>query len=654
MNVISSAQPIPTDCIEYGYLPTYIQDIRRAWRLAEQPYDKDPKGAVGVAPTPDYEKPAAIALQVRYAATLSVLNSLVSQIPAPLIAALVTQRIWTLEQAWTLMEHSLPGKQVEIFECLVNHLSDAEQHPALAAVLSVHDESARARMLILLAPVLPEALLIQVLKHLVELTSEHYRSLVLCSLSCYLPSHLISRALALTYEINNPIDRLTVLSCWVQRQISLLPKIFAALKLIQEPQVLSQVLVTIAPHLPAHFVPIAIQMARSVDEPEDRCDILRALAIHHPPLQSEVLELSSYLEDEFTLANVLASLAADGAFGTSEEVLTRVSQIENEAARTLGLSLVAPHLPNAIVPELLQEIQRLQSEHHRIQVLKSIPLAASIIPQVLQMTSGFKDAGSLATALSTLVQVKPTLMPEALQAVQQIEDLRVRANVLGEIAIHQPTLWPTVLDAIRQVPSELSRATVLCHLAPHLPKLYMASALDLVAEISELPVRSQALSGLAMYLPRHLLGRALTHVLEIPDLSVFASIAQQFEPTQVVAHSCIDRVSVLNALASYVPEELLTENVQITEQIGDPKLRAQALSGLLPQLNLKPIDVSKLSERLHCLASRCHQDFLADLLRLGPAIAHLGGPECLSEIAQHLQALESQWVQRSILRPQLK
>ncbi len=584
-------------CLKHGHLETYAQDIERAWRLAECVYDQNPT--------------RAITLQVRYASLTSIFNSFASQIPAPLLAALVAKNIWDVDQGWAFIKKSSPGEQVAALECLVSHLSSIERVKALDTVIEVSDISAQARLLTVLIPYLSEILLSRVLDCVEEMTSEHYQSIVLCSLSRYLPSRLTPRALSLVTGINDETTRLMVLSHWIQHHTALLPEILVDLKQIQDPIIGSQILCMLAPHLTPHDVPSALQVVEEFADQDQWCTVMSVFAIQHPFLISDVLDQVDQLNDEFTLAEVLGNLAVNATLDSKMRIWSRVCSITNETARTLGLSLVAPYLPETMLPKLLLEIQRLQLDRHRAQVLAKLYFRSNFHPQMLTAVDSMQDQESIALVLVPLVSVQPNLIAKTLQIIQEISN-------------------------------EPAQARLLCHLAPHLPQANIEEALHLALGITALSPRIQALSGLAMYLPEHLLHQVLMNVLKLMDPLVFDVIATQLDSTSS-PQLPISKASVLKALTSALPEDLLAETVQVIDTFEDPLPRARALSPLLPQLNVSPANVENWCDRLHCLASRPYQEFFPDLLKLGVAIEQLGGPECLSEIAGDLRTLQEQW-----------
>ncbi|MGB7412802.1 MAG: hypothetical protein WA902_01200, partial [Thermosynechococcaceae cyanobacterium] len=566
-------------CFKQGHLSTYIKDIQRAWRLAEQ---SDESATIRVLQ--DDTGSSAITLQVRYASITSILNSVVSQIPAPLMMALVTQQIWEPKQLWVLFQQLAPGEQVTALEHWAADLSEEEQNRALEMIGAVPDESSRARMLSVLAPHLCHTHWGQFLKHSHEISSEHYRALVLRSISSVLPSNLVPQAMRLTNTITDRTTRLVVLSYWVQHQIDLLPQLLVDLSSVQDAAVIGEVLCTLAPHLSSQSVSAVLQICERLQAQDIQSEILTTLAAYHPFVLPKAFAAIRELEDEFYCASAFGNLAAYSDQKTLIQILAQVSALQDESARALGFSLLAPHFNETMFAELWQAIRTLPSEYHRAQVLTHVSCTQDRLPQILEAIDSMQNPKAIALVMSLWGSLEPTLRAKAQQIAQSIQDPPFRFRVLETLALDQPTLWPAVLEVISSLPSDFARAEAIRSLAPYLRQDLMGKALDRVSELSELSCRSQAISGLAKYLPRHLLIQALAMVQPVEESSVFDSMARQFDPNR--SYAPVSKVSVMNAIASYVPEALLTTTVEAINAMGDPHRRAQSLSSLLPQLNL--------------------------------------------------------------------
>ncbi|OHY34763.1 NB-ARC domain-containing protein [Cylindrospermopsis raciborskii] len=95
-------------CNRTGKTAIFINDVRRAWGLAEESWNKtNPSEVVG--------------WQCRYALIITSMNSLVANLPAKLLIALVRENIWTPEQT---LSHILQSSDLTVKAHLLTSLVD--------------------------------------------------------------------------------------------------------------------------------------------------------------------------------------------------------------------------------------------------------------------------------------------------------------------------------------------------------------------------------------------------------------------------------------------------------------------------------------------------------------------------------------------------
>ncbi|NET49613.1 MAG: hypothetical protein F6K09_13015, partial [Merismopedia sp. SIO2A8] len=96
-------------CDHLGQLESYIQDVARAWKLAEDAFIENQSNTIG--------------LQCRYALIISSLNSLFTSIPPELIVVLLEKQIWTPEKSLTYARQEQDSfRRQEILFAIAPHL----------------------------------------------------------------------------------------------------------------------------------------------------------------------------------------------------------------------------------------------------------------------------------------------------------------------------------------------------------------------------------------------------------------------------------------------------------------------------------------------------------------------------------------------------
>jgi len=192
-----------------GQTAAFLDDLRRAWRLAEEP-------------SAGHDRQQTVGLQCRYALVIASLNSLAQNIPPALLIALVTKGIWSPAQALAHARHvpdaAQRGAALAALSPRLVELGDVQE--ALTAAREIEDEDDRSEALAGLSPHLPEAeregVLREALAAAREIEDESTRSEALAGLSPHLPEAeregLLREALAAAREIRWEDDRSKVLA----------------------------------------------------------------------------------------------------------------------------------------------------------------------------------------------------------------------------------------------------------------------------------------------------------------------------------------------------------------------------------------------------------------------------------------------------------
>ena len=160
-------------CEKEAKTAIFIKDVVKAWQLAEADFANNSGQSMG--------------LQVRYALITTSLNSLATNIPPELIAALIKHEIWTPAQGLVYVRQSQDSsKQAEGLEKITPYLPPTLLPEALEIARGIGSESDRAKVLTGLASHLPESLLPEALEIARGTGSESNRTEVLKALTATL------------------------------------------------------------------------------------------------------------------------------------------------------------------------------------------------------------------------------------------------------------------------------------------------------------------------------------------------------------------------------------------------------------------------------------------------------------------------------------
>ncbi len=600
-----------SQCEREGKTAIFIKDVSRAWQLAEEHFIENPS--------------QSIALQVRYALITTSLNSLATNIPPELIAALIKHEIWTPAQGLVYVRQSQDSsKQAEGLEKITPYLPPTLLPEALEIARGIGSENYRAEALIGLAPHLPESLLPEALEVARGIGNEYYRAGALTGLAPHLPESLLPEALEVARGIGNEYCRAGALTGLAPHlPESSLPEALVARGIGNE-YYRAGALTGLAPHLPESLLPEALEIARGIGDENSRAWALTGLAPHLPEVLPEALEVARGIGNEYYRAEALIGLAPHLPESLLPEALEIARGIGSEDSRAWALIGLAPHLPESLLPEALEVARGIGSENYRAGALIGLAphLPESLLPEALEIARGIGNEDSRARALTGLAPHLPEVLPEALAVARGIGSENYRAGALIGLAPHLPeSLLPEALAVARGIWSKYNRAEALIGLAPHLPEV-LPEALEVARGIGNENSRAWALTWLAPHLPESLLPEAL---------EIARGIGDEYS-----------RAEALTRLAPHLPE-VLPEALEVARGIGNECYRANLLKALTATLTPANVDLSFWENALHALGTLTRPHFLETVPNLAPLILHFGGEVALREVYQGIREVSRWW-----------
>jgi hypothetical protein len=447
-----------SQCEREGKTAIFIKDVSRAWQLAEEHFIENPTKSIG--------------LQVRYALITTSLNSLATNIPPELIAALIKHEIWTPAQGLAYVRQNQDDeKQAEGLKAIIPYLTPDLLPEALEIARGIGDEYYRAEALTGLAPHLPE-ILPEALATAREIWYESDRAKALTGLAPYLPE-ILPEALKAIRGIDDEIERVV--------------------KLIE-----------LVPHFPDNLHE-TLEVIRAIEDKSIRARALTELALHFPKLLPEVLELLEALRafgDYHTFAIALIKLTRhlpEILLPEASKALEAIRSIKHPYYRAKDLIYLAPYLSKNLLPEVLEAIEEIKfngNEDDYIQALIRLSLYfTEILPEALEQAKCIGDNDKLADTYLTLALYLPEiLLPEHLKAIKPelIEAIKEEAGYLLDLP--PPKLLKIVREAKAKM-EEKNRSKALRRLSPHLPEIF-PEALEIAKEIGSEFKRAEALQAL--------------------------------------------------------------------------------------------------------------------------------------------------------------
>ena len=200
---------------------------------------------------------------------------------------------------------------------------------ALKTLQAISDEQSRVQSLKNIVPELPKNLLSEALNIALRFQNKEYYTQALIALFPYLPIELLPKALQATQAIKGSIR-------------------FQRTQIIHNNSLQIQALSALIPHLSESLLLKTLQIAQAIKEPNERVQVLIALAQKLPNILPE------------TFKAVLA--------------------IQEEKERVQALSALAPYLPESLLPEAFKAVLAIQEEKERVQILSAITCHFAKLP----------------------------------------------------------------------------------------------------------------------------------------------------------------------------------------------------------------------------------------------------------------------------------
>ncbi|MBP0017973.1 MAG: hypothetical protein J7647_10500 [Cyanobacteria bacterium SBLK] len=360
--------------------------------------------------------------------------------------------------------------------------------------------------------------------------------------------------------LSNQNKRFSILQTLASSCPEVVPRVFEIACQLAEDRGRDTVLLAIAPHIPEHLLPRALEIAPQMYRYR-HAEFLGTLAINFPEVLPQALETIRTLE-KGQCVRILNNLACHYP-DILPEALEAIALQRLKTFRASFLSRLACDYPE-IVPQALETISLLQgNKREKAEMLNELAphIPTHLLPQALRTANPdwhpYRQAGIL-TALACHFR---EFLPQALEAAQHDQDHQ-KAEILSTLASCYPEIIPQVLELARQLPKDY-QSWVWSVLTRHDPKI-LSEALELARPLESdqqarrlttlachypeiLPDALEVVNPLELFWRSHLLNNLASHYPEIVPQAVEAACQLKG----------VDRVDRLNALAPLLPKNLL-------------------------------------------------------------------------------------------------
>ncbi|MBD2465716.1 hypothetical protein H6G89_32530 [Oscillatoria sp. FACHB-1407] len=597
-------------CDKLGQTANFVTDVARAWMLAEAMYQKN--------------RTQSIALQCRYALSMTSLNSLAKNISPELMANLVEHSVWTPLQglAYALQIPS-QAQRASAIQQLAPKLPEELLPKVLEAARSIENAQYRFKALVALASYKPEVWS-EVLEAARSIENAQYRSEALVALASYKPevwsdkpevwSEVLEAARSVE-DCHYHYRSKALVALIPKLSEESLPEALEVARSINDADYRSKALVALIPKLSEESLPEVLEVARSIENARYRSEALVALILK---LSEEsllkALEVARSIEDAYYSPNyrseALVALIPKLSEESLPEALEVARSINDADYRSKALVALIPKLSEESLPEALEVARSIGNTRYRSEALVALILKLSeeSLLKALEVARSIEDAYYGPNYRSkALVALIPKLLeeslPEALEVARSIENADYRSEAL--VALIPKLLeesLPEALEVARSIENTRYRSKALVALIPQLPEELLPKALEAARSIKDAQNRSQALGALAQHRPE-----VWSEVLEVacsindadyrsrPLVALIPKLSEELLPKVLeVARSIEDdhyRFETLVALIPKLPKEFLPKALEVARSIENTQYRFQALTALAaympkPQLEL--------------------------------------------------------------------
>ena len=567
-------------CDKLGQPAIFVQDIARAWRLAEQFYPYNPC--------------QSIVLQCRYALIMGTMNSLLNQLTGNIFSVLVESKFWSIEQAWAYVNSMQDERMISI---AISHLSSTDLTQTLffeAAVekaRSLQNAYSRAFALKSLAQINSEYCT-EALKAARLLENASSRIQILNFLA-QIDSVYCTEFMEATQSIEDASDCAWALSSLVKINSAFFPEVLEVARSMKKKFSYAHVLSSLA-EIDSAFFPEALEAVRSIEDKSDRARALSSLVKIDSAFFPEALEAARLIENELSRVHILINLT---------QILINLTQINSsdlsqllEVARSIedaknraDILHVLAHIDSAYFPEALEVARSIEDAKNRADILSSLAeIDSAYFSEALEATRSIEDREDRLSALSYLAYIDSGYCIEALETARLIQDQSSHAEVLIALTKIDSSYFAEALKATRSIQLASDRAAVLIALTK-IDSSYFVEALKTTRSIQPDFDRAESLKSLAQ--------------IDSADLS------QLLEASRSIQNE-YDRAEVLKCLAQR-NSAYFAEALEVAQSIQDIPRRAEILIALA---HIDSADLSQLLEAAQSIQSEYYSFYRAKVL----------------------------------------
>jgi hypothetical protein len=569
-------------CDRLGQPAIFVEDVARAWELAEGLYESEPT--------------RAIVLQCRYALITATLNSLAANLPVEMMAEFVKHDFWTVEQAWAYVEQ-IPYQPVvaDAIQSLAPYLTKSLLKAAFWKTESMYQYE-QVHVLIELAK--NDATYFPMALDAARLLNENHKEDWMIALSnlARINAVCLPEALAATRSLRNERDYDQYYRAIALRQISEIdaiyfPETLTVSRSIKDEFNQASAFVSLC-ELDDIYFPEALNYVRSIANENEKASLLVRLARVNNIYFAEALNAVRLLQSnnqktENTRELLLACLAEINP-EYFDEALAAARSLISDSGRAMILSRLAK-IDKTLFCESLRAAKSQKYRHVRQEVLSCLSkIDSENFHELLDTSRLLQDESARVSLLINLAKTKEAYFDEALNAARYLDKDSERISALIDLVNINSSCFDEALALSRFFQDEDMRAGALTALAKINPA-YFTEALASVKMVRDEYYKTELLRNLfeinasdidkflnITYSLKNNYNRSqMLMCMHSTDLNC---IGEAWTAAQSIQHDN-SRVTTLIHLSGIEPV-YFSEALDAARALHDDYLRAEALSRL--------------------------------------------------------------------------
>lgn len=522
-------------CDRVGQPAIFVQDVTRAWRLADKLWEQKPGQAT--------------ILQIRYALIMATLNSLANNLPDELISALVKSNCWTAEQGLFYAERvQEEWHRGNIIIELVPYLSYELAIKAIEIACTIERDDTKNNTLYSIKQKFPQLFLNFHLEIYDPIEKSNKQTDLLDSLG-------------FSFDANNQFDTLEKISiledefdktdaiCLLAKYLDLscLEKVFQITQAIEDEYLFAQVMCSLAEVFP-HLKDQAWQAILSVKDEEFSALIYcEALKLFPDLVSTALTKAEEHLQYEqmLTAVSLLVAYLDEEQF---EQIIDYIFACSDEKYQAMALETIAPYIPPDSLIRVVGRTNLIRHEPDRISALNSLinnfsveqidscvkiirqindqyeyilslirfsRIVSYLIPDLLDLSYIILDEFNYSKIIIILIKyLPPEYLPLLLDSAYRIQfynDYRYILT-LAELAKRDPIYLPKVIEEMNFFDEE-DQAAIMTSLADKFPK-YVNHSLKKILILDDTKSKSNLLIDLIPHLNKSQLKKIEKYVLK--------------------------------------------------------------------------------------------------------------------------------------------